>query len=141
MDTIRVDPQAYRDFLTHLDLDQIYIKSLTAVRHQNIKGKGTITIECGPKSHDIQENLLSVEFGTSISGKHYNTDEEVFSIEVTYEAVYTLEQEPSDSQFVKLFVNNNVFVHVWPFVRELANNLSYRMNLPPITLSVKVTDL
>ncbi|MGI6164298.1 MAG: protein-export chaperone SecB [Bacillota bacterium] len=138
MNTIQVDPQAYRDFLTGVKIHEIYIKSLTAIRTRDIGSEGAITITCGPKSHEIKKNRLIVEFHTVVDGKQSKSHESMFNLEVMYEAVYTMEREPSDSQFVQLFVNNNVIVHVWPYVRELVSNLAYRMNLPPITLSLKV---
>ncbi len=55
------------------------------------------------------------------------------TVKCAYRLIYSSEEEFTE-EFFELFKARTLPVNSWPFFRELVNNITARMYIPPITL-------
>ncbi len=88
-------------------------------------------------AYDEESEELLVTAHCGVVGQT-SDDESAVSIEATFELVYELPRsdEMTQSHF-EAFAEINGLFNLWPFWRELVQNITMRMGLPPLTLPVR----
>jgi preprotein translocase subunit SecB len=141
----RVDVETYRDFLKCIEIENVYLKSLSVLRKNDPGPDGVLTITYGPDSHTLDEMLLNVLFSTRVKAESRVSSSDkrqtIATMKTLHVVKYKLKIENPDEALINFFVQNNVIVNVWPYVRELVQSLSYRLDIPPIVLGVRVASL
>lgn len=119
------------------ELSDIRVVSLRASSDppEHIQSTGEIDLTIKSYLHDLKENkgkkvALVSRCSINLEGK----EDRSFSFSAEMELVYTLPNLDAEDADFEPFVEHNVPFNAWPFFRELVQNISIRMNIPPIVL-------
>lgn len=133
-----------KSFVDYTRLEEIaLIKAAITVNEKLVHQTGQVNIRIGLKpefdADKSGDSQLTVYLTVNADG---NSDEKesIFSLEANYRAMYLIDKnyelgdtkDPSDE--VKHFINRNVLIHVWPYVREFVDQLSRKTPLQPVVL-------
>ncbi len=137
----------YNEFIHSLELVDIYIAELTFKRLKDIPENNQVRVKVTIKATkneykkvetDLYEITHRVLFKLEyVKEGHRNL---FFELKVTFKLFYRSKHELTDEIF-KIFVERNVPVNVFPFLREIVCNSMYRTGLPPILIPLKKPNL
>lgn len=131
----RPDPEKYREFIKAVELRNIKLIELN-----------TRIVEKQPTSDDA----LKVSIKTTDEYKIFNdilifyvnytlamkqSKEVILKIKAKYNITYKLLKKIKiDEEVIDFFGKKNLPLNVWPFFRELCNDVTAKMRIPPIVL-------
>ncbi len=130
----RMDPAAYREFLSHVDLKNIVLDSCVVKTNRNkiaanmkmdIKNEVDYVIE--------NENLVIIYSRYDIIAS--KTSLKAFALKIT--CTYRVElssHQPVTADFLDIFTQVNIKVNTWPYLREFVQSTIQRIGYPPLTL-------
>jgi len=134
----KIDPKRYAQIIKGINLAEIYLESanITQKRGNLIKQKA-LNVAVKDKAFYVQ-----YEKRVNVTHKYYLTAktpemEKDFALKVsavfciTYTTDYHFEAE-----FFEIFKDINLPLNSWPYFREFVQNMTQRMNIPPLTLPV-----
>jgi hypothetical protein len=130
----KISPDDYKKVLKGIQLKEIILEECSA-RIRKIVGPSSLQISVKDK---IKYKLISGNgahvshsynmVGTSDSEKDYT-----FKISCTFRLEY-YSDIPLSKEFMDIFSNKNITLNSWPYFREFAQNITQRMNIPPVVL-------
>lgn len=131
----RISPDEYREILKNVELEDIsLIKSEFIKNDENFPARIDLNYK-HKVTRKILGNRLVVYFNYSLIGKNEIENVEGVQIKLTFRLEYLLNNdvEISDS-FFDIFQSITISHSIWPYVREYIQNITSRMNIPPLTL-------
>lgn len=137
------NPDAYREFLKGIEILNVRLDKLSVSRRGDLAGKGTVTVKCGSAVKDSPPGRLMVGFDTIVDGKTVpepgasEKPKRIFRISSSFVLTYAIPETGIPNEMLELFVERNVLVNVWPYVRELTHSLTMRMGIPPVVLDLQ----
>ena len=130
----KIKPQVYRKILEGIELRAIYLKSFEGkINRETIPREAVAHISSKADFITKAENHVEISQKWDIIGKDKNTKSEFITISVTY-AIILLSKNEFRKDFFEIYEKTSLTLNVWPFVREFVNNMTARMNIPPLTL-------
>jgi preprotein translocase subunit SecB len=127
-----IAPEEYSEILKGIQLVNISLLKLnSSIDKKNFGDKLTIDIKVEMSYEKIAGGFFSIA-AYKIIAKSKN-DEIALEFDITYRADFTSVKEVTDS-FFEVYKNVSLPLNTWPFVRELVNSTTARMNIPPLTL-------
>ncbi|HXK48852.1 MAG TPA: protein-export chaperone SecB [Clostridiales bacterium] len=128
----KITPEEYSEILKGIQLVNISLLKLnSSIDKKNFGDKLTIDIKVEMSYEKVSGGFFSVS-AYKITAKNKN-DEITLEFEITYRADFNSVKEITDS-FFEVYKNVSLPLNTWPFVRELVNSTTARMNIPPLTL-------
>ncbi|MGM0642025.1 MAG: hypothetical protein ACQESN_11460 [Thermotogota bacterium] len=132
----KLSPKDYRAYLEKIELDSISLSSCSVLSDKKKLGsqKG-LSIDIGDSTRSDGENSdkACIFHEYDLTAYYTNKTEYLVKIEAVYELVFTLEEKFPD-EFWDIFYKVNLSVNTWPYFRELVQNMTQRLNIPPLTL-------
>lgn len=131
----KVTEEQYSKFLRCVDLQGVYLDSLKAsFPIGELKGKGSFDMAETIEEIVPGECTARIVCGYIIkarSGRRLAAD-----IRATFRVLFvTTEEVPKD--FFVIFAATSLPLHIFPYVRELVNNMFDRTQLPPLVLPLR----
>lgn len=133
----------YNEFIHSLELVDIYVAELTFKRLKNIPENNQIPVKVTLKSTKneykrVKTNLYEITHRVLFKLEYVEESQEklFFELKVTFKLFYRSKHELNDEIF-KIFVEKNIPVNVFPFLREIVCNSMYRAGLSPILIPLK----
>lgn len=131
----RLSNQQYHDILRGCDIDRIQLKSLNV---KLLKSYTPREYEMLIKlDHDFycNDDMKGCVFTSKLSLSIIESDsnEELLKMNAEFDVVLQTEQELT-REFAVIYKKVTLPLNIWPYLRELTSNLSYRLGIPPITL-------
>lgn len=131
-----------------LPLDLIRAAELKAVRLEKVIAQSTvrsrrdvkkpkIAVNFGTKARDFADGRFHIEgrIEAVVSDEARQDKAPSVVIRAIYELAYEVPPEITPSQQdLEMFADTNAVLNVWPYWREIVQNLSMRLDLPPILL-------
>jgi len=120
-----------------LELRKLYVKSFSG--HINLevitKAVKALTVSISSKAdfRSKPENEVEVTQTWEILARDKASKSECLNISVSY-CVVLHSRERFTKGFFTAFERTSLSFNMWPFVREFVNNMTARMNVPPLTL-------
>lgn len=131
---IKIKPNIYRKILEGIELQTIYLKSFEGkINREAIPKEAIARISSKADFRVTTENRVGISQKWDIIGKDKSTKSEFITISVTY-AVILHSKNEFKKDFFEIYEKTSLTLNVWPFVREFVNNMTARMNIPPLTL-------
>lgn len=141
--------EEYNKLVRAVELKAIVLTDLSHHRELNLRPPLQIKYEfsVGLESFSEKEFVASAEFSLDAFPKNEEKQKEEkptpgLSIRLTYHLIYVLSQaelEPSE-ELIREFLDRNVPINVWPFIRETVATLTAKMGLSPLILpTLKIT--
>ena len=128
----KMDPEEYGKMLECINLENIFLKDLrTKIDHDLFSENMSVSI-----NSDSTYSLTNSGFIVNDTYKIVLKNDEkknALSINCTYCLVFSSKKQITD-EFFEIYKEINLPLSVWPYVRELANSLTSRMYIPPLTL-------
>jgi len=134
----KLSPDVYRKILSGIFLDRIYLSSLKVDFNDSLKPDG-IELKIKEKPiYIIEENNLIVSYEYELQGISTNDNTRFFKIKSIFKIIYNVEN-PSEinDEFFEIFTHFTLEMLMWPYFRELVQNITSRMAIPPLTLPMK----
>ncbi|OWZ83245.1 protein-export chaperone SecB [Natranaerobius trueperi] len=137
-----VNKEDYKKLIRSVDIKDLELLRLSCENYVPFSKNVTAAIDLEITSiNDINLNGKMLEIKPDFKLVVYKvadgktTDEKLFEIYFTYLLKYSLsEEEDFQQKTLEHFVKKNVPLNVWPFARELVNNITMRMGFPPLVL-------
>lgn len=130
----KIKPHIYRKILEGIELRAIYLKSFEGKINRDIIPKEAIARISSKADFIIKtENRVEISQKWDVIGKDKGTESEFLSISLTYTIILDTKNEFT-KEFFEIYKETNLALNIWPFVREFVNNMTARMNIPPLTL-------
>ena len=129
-----IKPELYTKILEGLELKKLYVKNFRGQINLDIIPK-VVAVEISSMAGFASKAKDQVEISQkwNIVGKDKNSRSECVSISVTY-CLVLHSKEKFTKSFFEIYAKTNLPFNVWPFVREFVNNMTARMNVPPLNL-------
>ncbi len=122
------------DFIKGLTLKKFYISSIAASREENFNPPAKIKIENEKDFEETENGNIAMHVHYLLSAVEKTKKEPGFTISVTYILVYRSEAKITKTIFKKF--SKSLDVETWPYFRNLVNELTMRMGLPPLVLDI-----
>jgi len=134
----KITPEEYRNILEALELDTLYLSELnTKFKEDFISSNLRLGIE--EKNTFVQEDsTLKVFYSFKLTASDEAKTEPAIYIFVKYTVRYKILKEILiTKEFIKVFSDITIGMLLWTYFRELVNNTTYRMGMPPLVLPLK----
>lgn len=136
----RVDKkEIYRKLIESIDIKKIYLLELMLKRTNNEPTEG-LNVKVNPSFEllSFQDRVIETQAKISVKAISKETNNVFFSIDATFQVNYELRKEIDgvDEEIVDIFVNQNLPINIWPYMRELVSSHTTKMGLPPLVLGV-----
>lgn len=127
------------DFLSGLQFEKLRLRRLDVTTDDLIyEDHGPLPIDVS-MGWQFEQNLIedqyhitvTLNFSTSIEEKE--TQEELFLFDCDIEALYKNDYK-MDKKLFNYLTKNLYVLHFWPYVRELLQNMTYRVGIKPVLL-------
>ena len=130
-----IDPKRYAQILRGIRLDEIYLEScsVTHKRENLTKQKGLEVSIRDSASYKQHNGRVKVTHKYYLTAKKPEMEDFALKISTAFCLVYFTDS-PFRKEFFEIFKNTNLAVSSWPYFRELVQNMTQRMNIPPLTL-------
>ncbi|NOX89317.1 MAG: hypothetical protein GXO77_09840 [Calditrichaeota bacterium] len=131
-------PDIYRKILSGISLDRIYLFSLKVDFNDSLKPDG-IELKIKEKPiYVIEENNLIITYEYELQGISTNDNIRFFKIKSIFKIIYYVENpDEIDDEFFDIFSHFTLEMLMWPYFRELVQNITSRMSIPPLTLPMR----
>lgn len=125
-----LDPQLYRDALNSLRLREVVLRELHVTCDNPVAGDVKINISPSAEGN-FEKGELRIQSQFVVSAR--NAEVSLFTVDCSFDVVMSVPGELPDG-FIEVYIAHNLFLTVFPYVRELVSSLTARMGLPPLVL-------
>lgn len=133
---IKISPEDYKKTLEGLELNSIILKEAKCYLNHEIKSPKELNISINSKEDfkikEADEEVLIFQKYT-LDARQKNSKSRFIQIEVTF-LVRLTSKEKFSEDFFNIYKEINLKLNTWPYFREFINNITMRMNVPPLTL-------
>lgn len=127
----------YSDFVAGIDLQKIFVREIKAKLNQSIsvdKNQSmNVRLDQTANFRVIKEELYEIIQSWQLSAVAGDKRRPLLKIAFDF-AVIIRSKEKLEQDIFQIYAYNNLTLNTWPFVRELINSITARMDLPPLTL-------
>lgn len=141
----KISPEEYNKIIKCLKLDEISLIETSFKKNVITTKGGTISLKIKER-YTLEDKEKSVIFYPffSIEGVVENEDnvdkEQLFILKLKFASVYSKNEKIEVKEdFLLIFKEISLSNVMWPYFREMTQNIVSRGNLPPITLPLKKT--
>ena len=135
MKDFELSVEDYQKILQNLHLDEIALNNLTVKRYEENFGKEFGINIKSKASHTFNGNLITFYYQFTFSAKSPEKEKSAIKIVPEYKIEYSKSPDLKiDPEFYEIFPEASLKFIVWPYFREIVQNIISRMNLPPLAL-------
>lgn len=140
-DKPKISPENYKKIISGIELMSISLKECDAFINTDISTPGDLTIDIKEEAdYKLKEekrvhifHKYTVDARKPGSKSRYVKLGIVFLIRVTSEEKFT-------DDFFEIYKHISLHLNTWPYLREYINQMTSRMNIPPLTLPLFKTE-
>lgn len=129
--------ESYERIQKGLELRKLYVKSFSGHINLEVITKAvkalTVSISSTADFRSNPKNEVEVTQTWEVIARDKRSKSECLNLSVTY-CVVLHSKEKFTKGFFAVFERTSLPFNMWPFVREFVNNMTARMNVPPLTL-------
>lgn len=129
-------PKEYNAILAQVELKEIALEECSAkIRKDRIAKSLKISIKdkISYKREEGSDNHIWITHGYEVIASSDSKRDFALKITCLFSVAYSA-KVPLGEPFLDIFMNRSARMHTWPYFRELVQNLTQRMNVPPLTL-------
>jgi preprotein translocase subunit SecB len=124
----------YNDFIKGIELKGIYISNLTASREKEFDTPANIHIGSKKDFEKLEKGSVEMRVEYTLTAIKDGKKKPGFEISVVYTLLFQSKIEITEAYFKKF--SHSLTVETWPYFRNLVNELTMKMGLPPLVLRV-----
>lgn len=131
----KIDPKSYAQILRGIKLGEIYLESCSVThKRENLVGQKGLEVFIRDRASYKQDNgRVKVTHKYYLTAQKPEIQDFALKISTTFCLVY-ITDSPFKKEFFEIFKNRSLPLNSWPYFREFVQNMTQRMNIPPITL-------
>lgn len=127
----------YAGFVAGIDLERIYVVGINAKLNESVsvdKSKPTnVRLDQKAQFRIIEEGRYEIIQNWQLIAAAGDKRRPLLKLAFDF-AVIIRSKEKLEPDIFDIYATNNLMLNTWPYVRELINNITARMDLPPMTL-------
>lgn len=127
-------PIKYNDFVKGIELKDIYISNLTASREKEFNTPASVRIESSKDFEKLEKGNVEMQVEYTLTAIKEGEKKPGFTISVVYTLLFHSKVGITKIYFKKF--SHSLDIETWPYFRNLVNELTMRMGLPPLVLRV-----
>lgn len=126
----------YKQLVEGVELQEIVLREVEAKRTSDQPGPWVADAKLDINGNlDSSKDLVEASVSVMITATQGTSHEEVAVIRTTWFVRYHLRKGlVVGHDLIQAFVQRNVPINIWPYVRELVSSLTMRMGMPPLLL-------
>ncbi|MCX8057524.1 MAG: hypothetical protein N3F03_07950 [Ignavibacteria bacterium] len=131
----KISPEKYQKILEGLELVSISLKDAKCYLNTDVKFPGElgVTISSDEKFKVISNDEIQIVQKYSLDARKRNSKSRFLNVEATF-LVKLKSKENFTEDFFNVYKEISLKLNTWPYFREFINNITLRMNIPPLTL-------
>lgn len=131
----KISPEDYKKILQGLDLISISLKESKTFLNVEITPPTELRIHIKDEANYKvkEEGIVFVFQKYFIDARKPQSKTRFFQLEVTF-LVKVYSKEIFSEDFFDVYKNISLQLNTWPYLREFVNQITSRMNVPPLTL-------
>lgn len=132
----RMEPKEYIQILDQIEFKEIFLESCSAeIKREKFEKPKSIKLGINDKAsyEELNEEHLKIIHKYYLTGKSSETKDVVFKIRASFCLIFQIETKINDD-FFEVFRELSLPLNSWPYFREFTQNVTQRMNIPPLTL-------
>lgn len=135
LDKGKITPEEYQKILKGLDLISISLKETKCYLNTDIKIPNELNIEINSEERFkiINEEQIQITQKYFLDARKRNSKSRFLQIDLTL-LILLKSKENFTSEFFDVYKEVSLKLNTWPYFREFVNNMTMRMNIPPLTL-------
>lgn len=131
----RIKPKQYSEFLSQLQLVDIYLSTIKAKLSSNdLSGKNSYNCTEEAKLVQHGEDSATVEIKYSLKAK--SGQRKILHVDAGYSVKFSMTKEIPEDFFI-LYNEYSLPLQTFPYFRECVNSMFSRMGLPPLVLPLR----
>jgi preprotein translocase subunit SecB len=124
----------YNNFIKGIELKDIYISNLTASREKEFDTPADIRIENKKDFKKLEKGNVEMQVEYTLTAIKKGKKKPGFKISVVYTLLFQSKIDITEAYFKKF--SRRLTVETWPYFRNLVNELTMKMGLPPLVLRI-----
>jgi len=133
-ENLKITPEKYKKILDGLQIETFYLQQSKSFVEPTIKpGDLQIAIEDKATYRNLNDSEVMVEQTYTLKAKDKGKKKTYLTIECTFNVLFST-KHPITDEFFDIYKDTSLPLNTWPFFREFVNNMTARMNIPPLTL-------
>ncbi len=130
--TFKMKPKVYREYLDSVQLKNISLRESKTKYYGGFQPpkKQELSV-AGSTKYGKKEDFYEILQKYVITGKAGK--KKILEISATFCVILKSDKELPD-EFFEIYNEISLPINTWPFLREFANSMTARMNIPPLTL-------
>lgn len=137
----------YTELINNIDLKAIDLLELNCIQYpKTSKSYGenksnnvdeiNVSANSNFSGYDIKNNDLVCFPTFTLQSK--NGEDDIFSIKIKYSVIYELNLDLNsvEDSVIEKFLEKNLPINIWPYMRELVSSLTVKMGYPSLVLPV-----
>lgn len=132
----KTDIDKYSEFIAGLELKRVYLRSIKSKLNEQAFTEDVSTWNVNAEHKASFTKIRDQEYKVSqkwIIIVSKDNAESALSFDFDF-AVVLSSKEPMTKRMFQIYSDNNLNLNTWPYARELINNITARMGIPPLTL-------
>jgi preprotein translocase subunit SecB len=130
----KMSPKEYNAILAQVELQDISLEECSAkIRKDRIAKSLKVSIKDRISFEEQSEDLLWINHNYELVACSDSKKNFALKISGLFRLGYS-SKAPLSEAFLEIFLKHSVPMHTWPYFRELVQNMTQRMNIPPLTL-------
>lgn len=137
-DTVKVSPQEYLQILKGLNLDHLSLEECTAkVRKEKWGTELPYSWKDQARYELVSPSIVNITHHYELIATASSKRDFALRILCVFSLSYSAKQALTED-FMDIFIKRNVPLNTWPYFRELVQNMTQRMNVPPLVLPLLI---
>lgn len=134
LDQSKISPDDYRNILKGVQLNVIALEECSVrMRKSNIQPKLLISVNDKTKYELPTKNDAYVAHTYNLIGTSGSVKDYALKMSCTFRLEYSSEVALT-AEFMEVFLKTNIAWNSWPYFREFVQNMTQRMNIPPLVV-------
>jgi len=130
----KIDPKEYKKILHTVDLQSIAIEACyVKFNEETYNTQLVININSEKSYENLENGLVIVKERYKLTARAHNERKQALNISCTFRLYFSCDK-PLRDNFFEIFKTHNLPLNTWPYFREFVQNMTQRMNIPPLTL-------
>ncbi|WP_373844434.1 protein-export chaperone SecB [Clostridium sp.] len=134
-----IDKNIYSNLIEGLKIQNIYLNDLKLDNvNREIKGNSlSVKLDCEfDKNRNIKGEILEVfpSFSVQVFSSE-DISQAAFHIDTQFYIKYEIKNLANfEEMYIDTFINQNIPLNIWPYIRELISSLSTRIGFPALVI-------
>ena len=133
-DKFKMAPEEYRKILDGITLKNLSLLETNAKIKSNLKSFDKMNIDIEEEAKfEVNDDEIIITQRYNLTGRPIGKKNAILTISAVF-ALHLESEKEFTEDFFEIYKGLSLPLNTWPFLREFANSMTARMNIPPLTL-------